>query len=110
MASAKLLGNQAYLPLAQLDGAKATATAAGRAGNSPACPPPTVHGVVFDILLIGVLVGLGTARNDVGAGQPAVQVDVAAALGAERFGGIIRRLAADRALPGGPLAGSALFG
>lgn len=73
-------------------------------------PRLSVHGVVFDILLIRVFVGVRPAWNDVGAGQPAVQVDVAAALGAERFRGIIRRLAADRALLRGPLAGDGRFG
>ena len=69
----------------------------------------SVHGVVFDILLIGLFVGFRAARDDIGAGQPAVQVDVATALGAERFGGLHRRLAADRALLGSRLAGSGLF-
>ena len=70
----------------------------------------SVLGVVFDILLIGLFVGLRPAWNHVGARQPAVQVDVAAALGAERFGGLMGRLAADRALLCCPRAGSARFG
>src|SRR3954452_16190709 len=37
------------------------------------------------------------AGNDIGAFQPAVQIDVAAARGAERAGGLGLRLAADRA-------------
>src|SRR5450432_1307440 len=45
----------------------------------------TLHGVVFDILLIRVLIRFRPARNDVGVRQPAVQVDVAAALGAKRL-------------------------
>ena len=39
------------------------------------------------------------ARNDVAAGKPAVEVDVAAAFGAERVGGGLRGFAADRAGP-----------
>ena len=35
--------------------------------------------------LIGVFVGLGSAGDDVGTGQPAVQVDVPAAVGTERL-------------------------
>src|ERR1700684_3232725 len=57
----------------------------------------TLHGVVFDILLFRVLVRVVAAGHDVGAGQPAVQVDVAAALGTERARGRGGGLAADRA-------------
>src|SRR3984957_7578639 len=72
----------------------------------------TLHGVVFDILLIRVLVRVRPARNDIGARQPAVQVDVAAALGTEWARGLGRRLAADRARLwlGGSLARAGGFG
>jgi hypothetical protein len=46
------------------------------------------------------------ARDNIGAGKPAVQVDVAAAPGAERADRFLRRLAADRAGPRLPRAGT----
>src|ERR1017187_179058 len=64
----------------------------------------TLHGVVFDILLIRVLIRFRPARNDVGAGQPAVQIDVTAAFGAKGFRRLGGRLAADRALLRSPPA------
>ena len=59
--------------------------------------PATLHGVVFGILLIRVLVRFRPAGDDIRARQPAVQVDVAAALGTEGVRGRGRGLAADRA-------------
>jgi len=47
---------------------------------------------LFDVIRIVV-----AARDDIGTLQPAVQIDVAAARGAERAGGLRLRLAADRA-------------
>src|ERR1700682_1919745 len=58
----------------------------------------TLHGVVFDILLFRVFVVVAGGGNNVGTRQPAVEVDVPAALGTERLRGRGGRLAADRAL------------
>jgi hypothetical protein len=66
-----------------------------------ACRPGTTP--LFRVFLLALAGG-----NSVGAGQPAVQIDVAAAFGAERRRGRDRRLAADRAWFGS-LAGSAGF-
>jgi hypothetical protein len=57
----------------------------------------TAASEVIEYRLSGVLVGVRFARNGVGAGQPAVQVDVATAVGTKRLGSLGRRLAADRA-------------
>src|ERR1700755_1227020 len=60
--------------------------------------------------LFGVFIGFRLAGYHVGAGQPAVEVDVAAAFGTERLGVLDRRFPADRAFSGACLAGSAVFG
>src|ERR1700730_1433298 len=63
-----------------------------------------------DIRLSRVFVVVPGGGDAIGIRQPAVQVDVAAALGAKRLRGLGGRLAADRALPGRLLAGGGIFG
>ena len=60
--------------------------------------------------LFGVFGVGGAAGDDVGAGEPAVQIDVAAAFGAEREDGGVGRLAADRAGFWRRLVPAGLFG
>ena len=55
-----------------------------------------------------VLVVLIRSRNGVGIRQPAVQIDIPAALGAEGARGLAGRLAADRARFCDPLAGTGM--
>src|SRR3982075_4565616 len=66
-------------------------------------PQHALHGLfrVFVVVLGG--------GNNVGTRQPAVQIDIPAALGTKRCRGLGSGLAADRALPGRALAGAGIF-
>jgi hypothetical protein len=52
-----------------------------------------------DHALFRTLIFVFGAGNHVGAGKPAIEIYVAAAFGAERVGGLLRGLAADRTAP-----------
>ena len=52
-----------------------------------------------DHALFRTLIFVFGAGNRVGAGKPAIEIDVAAAFGAERAGGLLCGLAADRTAP-----------
>lgn len=71
-----------------------SAFAEGFGETSPASPHPQIIG---ESRLFGIFGVGGAAGDDVIAGEPAVQVDVAAAAGAEREFGGVGGLAADRA-------------
>jgi len=75
-----------------------------RAASPGAATLRSLRQIAAKTRLIGVFVGLGSAGDDVGAGQPAVQIDVAAAVGTERFCRLGRGPAADRASLCGRLA------